>query len=149
MLLQHRNTVLAFIVTLSWLFAHSALANGWGESQAPAFRYNSQGLSNEVYRVQLGVSAVSSAVVTRPAAGNASGGSGTGQSSDQLNNVVQIHNNATYNVSIQGHDNYLNFNTTVDAQQTSTGSSMSTSNSGTQYIQDRSGTTSSSTYLNR
>ena len=53
-----------------------------------------------------------------------------GQSSSQLNNAVQVNSNNTYNVTVSGSSNYLNFGgATVNAQQTSTGTKQASSNS--------------------
>ncbi len=126
--------VLTGLVTVAPVYAPAATANGWGEQAAPSFRYSNQGMTNEIYRVQLGASAVASAAAAAAASrGSAGGGLSTAQTSDQLNNVVQINNNATYNVQVSGNDNYLNFDTKVDAQQTSHDSSFDSSNTGTSY----------------
>jgi len=107
--------------------AGSASAQGWGEQAPLQFRYSNQGISNEVYRNQLGTTAAAAAASSSSLGG--SGGLGFGQSSNQLNNAVQLNEANTYNVTISGSGNYLNVSgSTVNAQQTSTGTSQSSSN---------------------
>lgn len=103
----------------------SVLAQGWGEQAPVQFKYSNQGMTSEVYRLQLGASAAAAAA-TSSASGGGFGGSL--QSSSNLNNAVQINNNATYNVSVSGNSNYLNFGDTINAQQSSTGTQQSSSN---------------------
>lgn len=105
-------------------FAAPALAQAWGEQAPVQFKFMNQGLTTEVYRNQLGAAAAA-------AAGGVGGGAlGSGQSSNQLNNAVQIINNNNYNVSVSGEDNVLNFQgDTVNAQQSSTGTTQTNSNS--------------------
>jgi hypothetical protein len=103
------------------------MAQGWGEQAPVQFKYSNQAMTSEVYRMQLGASAAAAA-----AAASASGGFGGGlQSSSNLNNAVQINNNATYNVTVSGDSNYLNFGDTINAQQSSTGTQQSSSNTST------------------
>lgn len=140
----------ASLLSVIPVFAPPATANGWGEQAAPSFRYSNQGITNEIYRVQLGASAVASAAAAAAASrGSAGGGLSSAQTSDQLNNVVQINNNATYNVQVSGNDNYLNFDTKVDAQQSSQDSSFESSNTGTSYRAAPSRPQSRDLFLNR
>ena len=105
----------------------AASAQGWGEQTPLQFKYLNQGVANELYRNQLGASAAASA--SSSGSGSLSNG-GNGQSSNQLNNAVQISESNTYNVTITGNNNYLNVSgATVNAQQTSTGTSQANSNS--------------------
>lgn len=104
--------------------ATGAAAQGWGEQAPVQFKYANQGLTAEVYRNQLSASAAAASASAR------AGGLGYGQSSNQLNNAVQINNNNTYNVTVSGSDNYLNFNgDTVNADQTSSGTTQTSDNS--------------------
>jgi hypothetical protein len=112
------------------MMAHGACAQGWGEQAPMQFKYSNQGMSNEVYRLQLGASAVAAAAAASAAGGGGAGG-GLGQGSSNLNNAVQINNNATYNVTVSGDSNYLNFGDTINAQQTSSGTTQSSSNQST------------------
>ena len=126
-----------------------AYANGFGEQTAPAFRFSNQ--VYETYRIQLGTSVVSttsSLAVASKSTGSTSS-LGSAQSSNMLNNVVQITNNASYNIQLNGSSNYLNFNMTVDAQQTSQGSSMTSSNTGTSFQSAAQRKPIDATYLNR
>jgi len=104
----------------------SAFPQGWGEQAPIQFKYSSQGVTNEIYRLQFGASVAASA-------SSSSGGGGTGlgnaQSSSNLNNAVQINNSANYNVTISGTGNYLNFGDTINAQQSSTGTQQTSANS--------------------
>jgi hypothetical protein len=121
----------------------AAAAQAWGEQAPVQFKYANQGLTNEVYRNQLGGAAAA-------ASASASGGglgSGTGQSSNQLDNAVQINNANTYNITVSGSSNYLNVSgDTVNAQQTSTGTSQTSSNSTAAATPPKNG---SSPYLNK
>jgi hypothetical protein len=109
--------------------AGSVSAQGWGEQAPLQFKYSNQGISNEVYRNQLGTTAAAAAASS--SSGGGSGGSlGSGQLSSQLNNAVQLDSHNTYNVTITGNGNYLNVTgSNVNAQQTSTGTSQSSTNS--------------------
>jgi Flp pilus assembly protein TadG len=120
-----------------------ALAQGWGEQAPLQFKYINQGVTNEVYRNQLGTTAAAASSSSSLGSGS---GSGLGQASSQLNNAVQLNENNTYNVTITGDGNYLNVTgSTVNAQQTSTGTKQTTTNSlGT----SGSPRTGSSPYLN-
>ena len=112
--------------------AGAASAQAWGEQAPLQFRYSNQGISNEVYRNQLGASAAAAAASSSSLGG---GGSGLGQSSSQLNNAVQIVDSNTYNVTISGNGNYLNITgSNVNAQQTSTGTSQTSTNSKSPYL---------------
>ncbi|MGH6725360.1 MAG: hypothetical protein ACREB8_02295 [Pseudolabrys sp.] len=105
----------------------AALAQGWGEQAPLQFRYSNQGISNEVYRNQLGMTAAAAAASS---SSGLSGGGGLGQSSSQLNNAIELNGNNTYNVTVTGDNNYLNVSgSSVNAQQTSTGTTQSSSNS--------------------
>jgi hypothetical protein len=107
----------------------AALAQGWGEQVPLQFRYSNQGISNEVYRNQLGTTAAAAAS-SSSSGGLSGGGGGFGQSSNQLNNAIQLSGNNTYNVTVTGSNNYLNVSgSSVNAQQTSTGTTQSSSNS--------------------
>jgi hypothetical protein len=107
--------------------AGAACAQAWGEQAPVQFKYSNQGQVDEVYRNQLGTAAATAAA---SAAALASGGSGSGQSSSQLNNAVEVNSNNTYDVTVSGSSNYLNFGgDTVNAQQTSTGTKQASSNS--------------------
>ena len=146
MLVHSKNIAIPAFGLFSAITVQMAFANGWGEQGAPGFRYTTQGVATEIYRVQLGATVVSSAAATASSS-RSSGGIGTAQSSDQLNNVVQITNNATYNIQVDGNDNYLNFDTKVDANQTSQDSSLVSANTGTAYRYETK--TLSETYLNK
>jgi hypothetical protein len=102
-----------------------AFAQGWGEQAPVQFKYSNQGMTSEVYRMQLGATAAAAAAAASASGGGFGGGL---QSSSNLNNAVQINNNATYNVTVSGDSNYLNFGDTVNAQQSSTGTQQSSSN---------------------
>ena len=125
----------------SSLHAAPAFAQNWGEQAGVQFRYSNQGFAHEVARNQLGISAAAAAA----AAGGGGGGLGTLQSNQQLNNAVQVTNNATYNVTVTGDGNYLTFDTNVNADQDSTDTNLSGSNT----IQSTSGTNTSSDVLNK
>ena len=125
----------------SLFYALPAVAQGWGEQTSLQFRYSNQGFANEVARNQLGLSAAAAAA----ASGGGGSGLGTLQSNQQLNNSVQVTNNATYNVTVTGDGNYLNFDTNVNADQDSTDTNLSGSNT----IQSTSGTNTSSDVLNQ
>jgi hypothetical protein len=110
-----------------------ALAQGWGEQAPLQFRYLSQGVTNEVYRNQLGTSAAAAAASSSSLSGGSGGG--IGQASNQLNNAIQLDSHDTYNVTITGDGNYLNVTgSTVNAQQTSTGTTQTTTNSKSPYL---------------
>jgi hypothetical protein len=117
-----------------------ALAQGWGEQAPMQFKYSNQGLSNEVYRNQLGAAA---AAASASASG---GGLGTAQGNNQLSNVVQVTNSNTYNVNVAGDGNVLNMGDTVNAQQTSSDSNQTNANTNTSTKQSASG---SSQILNK
>jgi hypothetical protein len=102
----------------------SVLAQGWGEQAPVQFKFSNQSMTSEVYRLQLGASSAAAAA----AAAGGGGFGGSLQSSSNLNNAVQINNNATYNVTVSGDSNYLNFGDTINAQQTSSGTQQSSSN---------------------
>lgn len=103
-----------------------ACAQAWGEQAPVHFKYANQGMAQELYRNQLGAAAAASA-----ASSSASGGGGLGQSSNQLDNAVQLNNASTYNITISGKGDYLNISgDAVNAQQTSTGTKQTTRNSG-------------------
>ena len=113
--------------------AGAASAQAWGEQAPLQFRYSNQGISNEVYRNQLGTTAAAAAASS--SSSGSLGGSGLGQSSSQLNNAVQIVDSNTYNVTISGNGNYLNITgSNVNAQQTSTGTSQTSTNSKSPYL---------------
>jgi hypothetical protein len=135
-----RNTI-AFYVALAWLFGSpTAHSQGYGEQSPPQFRYSNQGLTNEVYRQQFSAAAAASA---KTSGSSGSGSSGPSQSAQELNNVVQINNNSTYNLSISGSSNLLSFDNKVDAAQRSDGTSQSSSNAGVVH------SGGNSSYLNR
>lgn len=143
-MIPRTSAITLLLAVFASLFATApASAQGFGEQAAPSFRYSNQGLSNEVYRIQYGATALSSAA----SASGGRGGLGSGQTSDQLNNVVQITNNSNYSVSINGSTNSLSFDNTVNADQKSAGTAMKSTNSGTvtNSVQPK----SSSDYLNK
>ena len=126
---EHHITI-AFYVALAWLIgAPTAHSQGFGEQAAPQFRYSNQGLTNEVYRQQFSAAAAAAASA-KNSGSSGSGSSGPSQSAQELNNVVQINNNSTYNLSISGSSNLLSFDNKVDAAQRSDGTSQSSSNAG-------------------
>ena len=105
----------------------AASAQGWGEQAPLQFKFLNQSMASEIARNQLGLSAAAAAASS---SSGGLGGSGLGQVSSQLNNAVQINESNTYNVTITGNGNYLNVSgSTVNAQQTSTGTSQASSNS--------------------
>lgn len=135
------HSAIVISVALAWLIGPpTAQSQGYGEQAPPQFRYSTQGLSNEVYRQQFSASAAASASSSR---GGGSGSSGSLQSAQELNNVVQINNNSTYNLSISGSSNLLSFDNKVDAAQRSDGTSQSSSNAGVVH------SSGESRYLNR
>ena len=108
----------------------TSLAQGWGEQAPLQFKYINQGLASEVARNQLGQSAAAAAA-SSSSLGSGSGG-GLGQANNQLNNAIQLDSHNTYNVTITGDNNYLNLSgSTVNAQQTSTGTSQTGTNKAT------------------
>lgn len=131
---MHRiSALLALVIVAVVGSAGAALAQGWGEQAPLQFKYSNQGISNEVYRNQLGMSAAAAAA-SSSSGGSLSGG-GLGQASSQLNNAVQLNEANTYNVTITGNGNYLNVSgSSVNAQQTSTGTSQTSSNSKSPYL---------------
>jgi hypothetical protein len=134
--LSVRSVSAVLALSLAGLIGSSgaALAQGWGEQAPLQFRYLSQGVTNEVYRNQLGTSAAAAAASSSSLSGG-SGSSGLGQSSNQLNNAIQVDSHDTYNVTITGDGNYLNVTgSTVNAQQTSTGTSQTSTNSKSPYL---------------
>jgi len=107
----------------------SAQAQGWGEQAPLQFRYSNQGITNELYRNQLGLAAAAAATSSSSLSSGGSGSNGTNQLSSQLNNAVQVTESNTYNVTISGSGNYLNVTgATVNAQQSSTGTSQTSTN---------------------
>jgi hypothetical protein len=153
-MLRKSKILLAFIIVATAITsADCVFAQGWGEQATLGFRYNTQGVSNETARVQLGATIVSQtaslAAAARSSGSSSGSAAGSGQSSDMLNNVVQITNNASYNVQLNGTGNYLNFDTKVDANQSSQDSSMTSSNNGTSYQTITPRASNTNTYLNR
>jgi hypothetical protein len=117
----------------------SVLAQGWGEQAPVQFKFSNQSMTSEVYRLQLGASSAAAAAAAAAGGGGFGGGL---QSSSNLNNAVQINNNATYNVTVSGDSNYLNFGDTINAQQSSTGTQQSSANTS-------SSTSGASKFLNK
>lgn len=115
-------------LTLSFAAISGAEAqSGWAEQRPVQFRYSDQGMTNEVYRNQLGVSAAAAAATVAISSrdGASGGGSGSGgQSSGQLQNVIQVNpiisNTGSGNV-------YLNIGD-VNGAQTSTDSNQTSTN---------------------
>jgi hypothetical protein len=102
-----------------------ARAQGYGEQAPLQFKYANQGLTNEVYRLQLGAAAAAAA-----ASSSSSGGlGGNGQQSNNLNNAIQVYNNQTYNVTMSGSNDVLNVSgDTINAQQSSSGTKQTNTN---------------------
>ncbi len=98
----------------------SSMAQGFGEQRAVQFKYANQGLTNEVYRRQLGAAAASSS-------SSSSSSSGSGQGGSALNNAVQTSSNL--NVTVNGTGNTLNITgDTLKADQNSSGTSQTNEN---------------------
>jgi hypothetical protein len=106
---------------LSLLAGAPAYAQGFGEQRALQFRFSNNGLTNEVYRRQLGASAVSSS------SSSTSGGSEPGQAGSGVNNAVQT--TRYLNITVDGQNNVLNVvGETINAEQKSTGTQQSSTN---------------------
>lgn len=125
-LLCARTCAIFIALSLLMLSERAAFSQSFGEQRAVQFRYQGQGLTNEVYRRQFSAGA-----------GGSSATSGTGQGSSALNNAIQTSSSLTLNV--QGTGNTLNIvGDNVSGDQASTGTNQSNQN-----------TQSSSQLLNR
>jgi hypothetical protein len=124
MLTTRLATVVLLGAAASALASAPSRAQGYGEQAPLQFKYANQGLTNEVYRLQLGAAAAAAA------ASSSSGGlGGNGQQSSNLNNAIQVYNNQTYNVTMSGSNDVLNVSgDTINAQQSSSGTKQTNTN---------------------
>ncbi len=94
MLQTHLKLSLATSLILLAVSSAAHAQSGWAEQRPVQFRYSDQGMTNEVYRNQLGISGAAAAASVAISSGNG-GASGGGaalrcQSSGQLQNVIQV-----------------------------------------------------------
>ncbi len=96
-------------------------AQGFGEQRPLQFKNANNGLTNEVYRRQLGAASSSSATAT------SSSGGASGQAGSAVNNAVQT--TRYLNVTVSGQNNILNIvGETINAEQQSEGTGQSSVN---------------------
>ena len=113
--------ILPFLCAGALLAGPCARAQGFGEQRPLQFKNANNGLTNEVYRRQLGAAAVATAVA------GSSGGGGSGQSGSAVNNAVQT--SRYLNITVSGENNVLNVvGETINADQQSNGTLQSSEN---------------------
>ncbi len=119
--MSYRKSIAFAVVAVSFLPHAPGLAQGFGEQRPLQFKNVNNGLTNEVYRRQLGASAVASATAS------SSGGGGSGQSGSAVNNAVQT--SRYLNITVSGENNILNVvGETINAEQQSSGTQQSSAN---------------------